>query len=63
LIVEVNRQIDAALAAGKITTTQASAKKAKTSERVTNMVNKVREIGKKGVGKGQRGSTISFKAA
>jgi hypothetical protein len=63
LIVEVNRQIDAALAAGKITTTQASAKKAKTSERVTNMVNKVREIGKKGAGKGQRGSTISFKAA
>jgi len=63
LITEINKQIDAALAAGKITTTQASAQKAKTSERVTNMVNKVKEIGKKGHGKGQRASTISFKAA
>jgi len=27
------------------------------------MVNKVREFGKKGAGKGQRASTISFKAA
>jgi len=27
------------------------------------MVNKVREIGKKGAGKGKRASTISFKAA
>ena len=56
-------QIDAALAAGKITTTQASAQKAKTTERVTNMVNKVKEFGKKGHGKGSKASTISFKAA
>ena len=63
LITEINKQIDAALAAGKINTTQASAQKAKTTERVTNMVNKVKEIGKKGHGKGQRASTISFKAA
>jgi 3-hydroxyacyl-CoA dehydrogenase len=63
LITEINKQIDAALAAGKINTTQASAQKAKTTERVTNMVNKVKGIGKKGHGKGQRASTISFKAA
>ena len=63
MIAEINKQIDAALAAGKITTTQASAQKAKTTERVTNMVNKVKEFGKKGHGKGQRASTISFKAA
>jgi hypothetical protein len=63
MIVEINKQIDTALAAGKITTTQASAQKAKTTERVTNMVNKVKEFGKKGHGKGQRASTISFKAA
>ena len=63
MIAEINKQIDAALAAGKITTTQASAQKAKTPERVTNMVNKVKEFGKKGHGKGAKASTISFKAA
>ena len=40
-----------------------SAQKAKTTERVTNMVNKVKEFGKKGHGKGSKASTISFKAA
>jgi 3-hydroxyacyl-CoA dehydrogenase len=63
MIAEINKQIDAALAAGKITTTEASAQKAKTTERVTNMVNKVKEFGKKAHGKGAKASTISFKAA
>lgn len=63
MIAEINKQIDAALAAGKITSTQASAQKTKTTERVTNMVNKVKEFGKKGHLKGPKASTISFKAA
>jgi nickel-dependent lactate racemase len=63
LIAEINKQIDAAVTAGKITTTQATAQKAKTSERVTKMVNNVKEFGKKGHGKGLKGSAISFKAA
>jgi len=63
LIAEINKQIDAALAAGKITTTQATAQKAKTTERVTTMVNNVKNFAKKGHGKGPKGSTISFKAA
>ena len=47
LTAEINKQIDAALAAGKITANQATAQKAKSVERVTNMVNNVREFGKK----------------
>ena len=47
LAAEINRQIDAALAAGKITADQATAQKAKSVERVTNMVNNVRGFGKK----------------
>jgi hypothetical protein len=51
LIAEINKQIDAALAAGKITATQATAQKAKTTERVTNIVNNVKNFAKKGHGK------------
>jgi polyhydroxyalkanoate synthesis regulator phasin len=47
LAAEINKQIDAALAAGKITADQATAQKAKSVERVTNMVNNVRGFGKK----------------
>lgn len=45
LAAQINNQIDAAVSAGKISTTQASAMKAKTSERVTKMVNKVKGAG------------------
>jgi hypothetical protein len=47
LAAEINKQIDAALAAGKITADQATAQKAKSIDRVTNMVNNVRGFGKK----------------
>jgi membrane peptidoglycan carboxypeptidase len=47
LAAEINKQIDAALAAGKITAAQAAAQKAKSVDRVTNMVNNVRGFGKK----------------
>jgi nickel-dependent lactate racemase len=66
LIAEFNKQIDAALAAGKISATQATTRKAKTTEHVTNMVNKVKGFGKRGHGKGPNGakaSATSFKAA
>lgn len=63
LAAEINKQIDGALAAGKITATQAGDQKAKTTERVTNMVNNVKEFGKKAHGKGAKASTTSFKAA
>ncbi len=54
LVAEVNKQIDAALAAGKITAAQATAQKAKTTERVTNMVNNIKYKGYKGLKGGHR---------
>ena len=47
LAAEINKQINAALAAGKITADQATAQKAKSVDRVTNMVNNVKGFGKK----------------
>jgi len=68
LAAEINKQIDAALAAGKITANQATAQKAKSVERVTNMVNNVRGFGKKAnrpgvLPKPTSASSISFKTA
>ena len=65
---EINKQIDAALAAGKITADQATAQKAKSVERVTNMVNNVRGFGKKAnrpgvLPKPTSASSTSFKTA
>lgn len=48
LVAEINKQIDAAVTAGKLSATQASAEKAKTTERVTNMVNNLKHKGSKG---------------
>ena len=48
---EINKQIDAAVTAGKLTSAQAATAKAKTPERVTNMVERVKGFGHKG-GKG-----------
>lgn len=45
---EINKQIDAGVAAGKLTAEQATAQKAKTTERVTNMVEKIKLKGEKG---------------
>ena len=47
LVAEINKQIDTALAAGKITANQATAQKEKSLDRVTNMVNNVKGFGKK----------------
>jgi len=68
LAAEINKQIDAALAAGKITADQATAQKGKSVERVTNMVNNVREFGKKAnrpgvLPKPTGASSTSFKTA
>ena len=68
LAAEINKQIDAALAAGKITADQATAQKAKSVERVTNMVNNVRVFGKKAnrpgvLPKPTSASSTSFKTA
>ena len=68
LAAEINKQIDAALAAGKITANQATAQKAKSVERVTNMVNNVRGFGKKAnrpgvLPKPTGASSTSFKTA
>jgi hypothetical protein len=68
LAAEINKQIDAALAAGKITATQATAQKAKSVERVTNMINNVRGFGKKAnrpgmLPKPTGASSTSFKTA
>ena len=51
---EVNKQIDAAVTAGKLTAAQASTEKAKTTERVTNMVERVKGFGHKGNKAGAR---------
>jgi len=45
---EINKQIDAAVTAGKLTAAQATTEKAKTTERVTNMVERVKGFGHKG---------------
>jgi O-acetyl-ADP-ribose deacetylase (regulator of RNase III) len=45
---EINKQIDAAAAAGKLTAAQVTTEKAKTTERVTNMVERVKGFGHKG---------------
>jgi polyhydroxyalkanoate synthesis regulator phasin len=45
---EINKQIDAAVTAGKLTAAQAITEKAKTTERVTNMVERVKGFGHKG---------------
>ena len=68
LAAEINKQIDAALAAGKITANQATAQKGKSVERVTNMVNNVRGFGKKAnrpgvLPKPTGASSTSFKTA
>ena len=39
---EINKQIDAAVTAGKLTAAQATAQKMKTTERVTNMVERIK---------------------
>jgi hypothetical protein len=44
---EINKQLDAALTAGKLTAAQVTAEKAKTTERVTNMVERVKGFGHK----------------
>ena len=44
---EINKQIDAAVTAGKLTATQATAQKMKTTERVTNMVERIKSKGEK----------------
>jgi len=54
LATEVNKQIDAAVTAGKMSAAQATAQKAKTTERVTNMVNNVKYKGYKGFKGGNR---------
>ena len=45
---EINKQIDAAVTAGKLTAAQATAQKMKTTERVTNMVDRIKLKGEKG---------------
>ena len=68
LVAEINKQIDTALAAGKITANQATAQKAKSVDRVTNMVNNVKGFGKKAnrpgvLPKPTNASPTSFKTA
>ena len=54
LSAEINKQIDAAVTAGKLTAAQATTEKAKTTERVTNMVERVKGFGHKGYKGGAR---------
>lgn len=68
LAAEINKQIDAALAAGKITADQATAQKGKSVDRVTNMVNNVKGFGKRAnrpgvLPKPTSASSTSFKTA
>lgn len=56
LSAEVNKQIDAAVAARKVSAAQAAAQKAKTTERVTKMVNNLKYKGYKAFKGGQRGN-------
>jgi membrane peptidoglycan carboxypeptidase len=65
---EINKQIDTALAAGKITANQATTQKAKSVDRATNMVNNVKGFGKKAnrpgvLPKPTNASPTSFKTA
>lgn len=55
LSAEVNKQIDAAVAAGKVSAAQAATQKAKTTERVTKMVNNIKYKGYKAFKGGLRG--------
>ena len=54
LSAEVNKQIDSAVAAGKVSAAQAAAQKAKTTDRVTKMVNNVKYKGYRGFKSGYR---------
>ena len=45
---EINKQIDAGVTAGKLTAAQATVQKMKTTERVTNMVERIKLKGEKG---------------
>lgn len=54
LTAEINKQIDAALTAGKLTSAQATAEKARTTDRVTNMINNLKPMGHKGFKGGSR---------
>jgi membrane peptidoglycan carboxypeptidase len=68
LVAEINKQIDTALAAGKITANQATAQKGKSVQRVTNMVDNVKGFGKKAnrpgvLPKRTSASSTSFKTA
>ena len=68
LVAEINKQIDTALAAGKITANQATAQKGKSVQRVTNMVDNVKGFGKKAnrpgvLPKPTKASSTSFKTA
>lgn len=68
LAAEINKQIDAALAAGKITADQATAQKGKSVDRATNMVNNVKGFGKRAnrpgvLPKPTSASSTSFKTA
>ena len=68
LVAEINKQIDTALAAGKITANQATAQKAKSVQRVTNMVDNVKGFGKKAnrpgvLPKPTKASSTSYKTA
>jgi len=51
---EINKQLDAALTAGKLTAAQVTAEKAKTTERVTKMVERVKGFGNRGNKGGSR---------
>jgi polyhydroxyalkanoate synthesis regulator phasin len=48
LAAEINKQIDASVTAGKLTAAQATTEKAKTTERVTNMVERLKGFVRKG---------------
>jgi membrane peptidoglycan carboxypeptidase len=68
LVAEINKQIDTALGAGKITANQATAQKAKSVQRVTNMVDNVKGFGKKAnrpgvLPKPTKASLTSYKTA
>ncbi len=54
LSAEINKQIDSAVTAGKVSAAQAAAQKAKTTDRVTKMVNNVKYKGYRGFKSGYR---------
>ena len=60
LVAQENSEIDAAVAAGKLTSAQATTKKANVTQRVTDMVNNTRPMGKGGKrGHGPAGSGMA----